>query len=251
MATCLDLGARASHRSGAWMRGWIDRPEVIEVLVLRPAGRWSAPSTGPGVIVHSTTDLPGEDRTVLRRIPTVSAARNLMTLGAVVPEHLTQEELTEVLARACESGEVSERWLLWLLERRRIQGRDGVTAFEEALAARLELGPTESWLERTVLRILDGAGLPLPRTQHRVARRGRFVARVDFAYDEPPVVMEALGYRHHRTEADLERDTRRVNRLQRAGKKVIQWSYRQVMDDPDSLIEDVTDTLGLPFRAAA
>src|SRR5690606_30991491 len=129
----------------------------------------------------------------------------------------------------CERGQVSERWVLWLLERRRVQGRDGTIAFEEAIATRVQLGPTESWLERETLRIIDEAGLPLPRVQRRVERRGRFVGRVDFRYDDAPIVIESLGYASHRSRADMERDTRRVNALTLAGNTVLQFGYDQIV----------------------
>jgi very-short-patch-repair endonuclease len=197
------------------------------------------------VIVHSSTDVPPGDIILVRSVPAFNVARTLMSLGALVPRHLTQEELAAMVTDACERGLASERWLFWMLEQRRTPGRDGVIAFEEALAARMQLGPTESWLERTVLHILDEAGLPRPRVQRRVERRGRFVGRVDLAYDHAPLVMEALGYRHHRTRADLERDTRRANQLQLAGRRVLQWGYDQIVRDPASIAADVGEALGL------
>lgn len=250
LAACLDHDGVASHRTAAWLHGLRARPPEIEVTVPRMHRSWPPPVTGSDVVVHTSTDLPTGDIVMVRSIPTTSVARTLMGLGALVPRHLAQEELAELLADACERGLASERWLFWLLERRRVQGRDGVIAFEEALAARLDLGPTESWLERTVLGILDEAGLPRPRVQRRVERRGRFVGRVDLAYDSPPVVMEALGYRHHRTRADLERDTRRANQIQLAGRTVLQWGYDQVVRDPGSIVADVVDALGLVEAAA-
>jgi very-short-patch-repair endonuclease len=251
LAACLDRDGTASHRTAAWVHGLRDRPPSTDILILRRNGRWSSDPGMPGVVVHTTTDLPEEDLTEVRGIPVTSVARTLMTLAAMVPRDLTQEELAETLAVACERRLASERWLFWLLERRRISGRDGVIAFEEALAARLHLGPTESWLERTTLRLVEDAGLPRPQVQRRVARRGRFVSRVDFAYDARPVVVEALGYAHHRTRADLERDTRRANKLQLAGKIVLQFSYDQIVGDPSSVVSDIAEALGIALAAAA
>lgn len=251
LAACLDHDGVASHRTAAWLHGLVDRPPDVEVLVPRLHRSWPPALSPSGVVVHTSTDLPVGDIVVVRGVPATSVARTLLCLGALVPRHLTQDALAAVLADACERGLASEAWLFWLLERRRIQGRDGVVAFEEALATRMALGPTESWLEREVLRILDEAGLPRPRVQRRVERRGRFVGRVDFAYDDPPLVVEALGYRHHRSRADLERDTRRANQLQLTGRSVLQFSYDQVVRDPGSVVGDVAAALGLGRAVAA
>lgn len=250
LAACLDVGGVASHETAAWLHHLIERPPRIHVCVPRH-GPWTAPTPPPGVVVHSSTDLPVGDITLRRGIPVLSVARTLMSLGALVPAGLTQEALAEVLAVACERGQASERWLFWLLERRRIQGRVGTIAFEEALAERVQLGPTESWLERETLRILGDAGLPLPRVQQRVDRRGRFVGRVDFRYDDAPVIVESLGYATHRSRADLERDTRRANMLTLAGNVVLQFGYDQIVRDPASVAGDVADALGLSVTAAA
>jgi very-short-patch-repair endonuclease len=251
LAACLDHDGIASHRTAAWLHGLRERPSEVEVTVPRAGRRWPSPIAPTGVVVHSSTDLPVGDIILVRGIPTTTVARTLLGLGALVPCSIAQEELAEAMAVACERGLASERWLFWLLERRRVQGRDGVIAFEEALAARVRLGPTESWLERETLRIIEEAGLPLPRVQRRVERRGRFVGRVDFGYDDVPVVMEALGHRHHRSRSDLERDTRRANQLQLAGKRVLQWSYDQIIGDPASIVADVAEALGIALAVAA
>ncbi|HEX7135206.1 MAG TPA: type IV toxin-antitoxin system AbiEi family antitoxin domain-containing protein [Iamia sp.] len=251
LAACLDHDGVASHRTAAWLHGLRERPPDVEVTVPRMGRRWPSPIAPTGVVVHSSTDLPVGDIILVRDIPTTTVARTLLGLGALVPRHIAQEELAEIMAEACERGPASERWLFWLLERRRIQGRAGVIAFEEALAARVRLGPTESWLERETLRIIEEAGLPLPRVQRRVERRGRFVGRVDLRYDRRPVVIEALGYAHHRSRADLERDTRRANALQLAGNQVLQFSYDQVVRDPTSVTADIAEALGIRLAVAA
>lgn len=251
MAACLDLGAVASHRSAAWLHGWMPHPGLTEVTVHRNRRRRSTFETPAGVIVHSSTSIPPSDLVVVRGVPTFGVARGLLSLGALVPKDLTQEELTDIMAKACEDGRASERWLYWLLDRRRVSGRDGVVAFEEALAERLRLGPTESWLERAVLRVIDDAGLELPEVQRRVDRQGRFVARVDFRYPGLPVAMEALGHRHHASRRQLERDTRRATRLGLAGITVVQWTYDQVVNDPASIVADVAEILGVSGQRAA
>jgi very-short-patch-repair endonuclease len=251
LAVCLDLDAVVSHWTAAALHGLVPRRPLVDVTVPRMRSVWMPGEIEPGVRVHTSTHLPIGDIVTVGGVPAMNVARTLMALGALVPGEITQERLAELLAVACERGLASDRWLFWLLERRRGRGRIGTIAFEEALAALVRLGPTESWLERETLRILEEAGLPRPLVQQRVERKGRFVGRVDFRFDGWPVVLESLGYATHRSRADMERDTRRVNGLQLAGLTVLQFSYDQVVRDPASVASDVADALGLVVRRAA
>jgi very-short-patch-repair endonuclease len=251
LAACLDLDAVCSHWTAAALYRLVAFRALIDLTVPRLRSVWVPHEVEPDVRVHTSTDLPMGDITHVRGIPVTSVARTLMALGALVPRELEQDELAAMLAQACEEGLASERWLFWLLERRRGRGRIGTIAFEEALATRTRLGPTESWLERETLRVIAEAGLPLPRVQQRVERKARFVGRVDFRYDRWPVVIESLGYARHRSRSDLERDTRRVNALQLAGLTVLQFSYDQVVRDPRSITADIADALGIAVSQAA
>lgn len=251
LAACLDHGGVGSHRAGLRMHDLWHRPAPVEITVPRLRSSWTPPTATNGVIVHTTTSLPLSDITTVGGVPVMTVARSLLSAGALVPTYITQQELTEMVAEACERSLASESWLLWLLERRRVQGRDGVVAFEEAVAARVELGPTESWLERELVGKIVAVGLPRPVVQRRVRRQGRFVGRVDLAFAGTPVVVEALGYAHHRTRADLERDTRRINKLTLAGKRVLQFGYDQIVKDPASVLLDIADALGVRLELAA
>lgn len=251
LAACLDHDGVASHRAAAWLHRLWHGPWPVEITVPRLRASWQPRAPGDPVIVHTSTSLPLADIVTVRGVPTTSVARTLLGLGSLVPAHLTQRGLAAIVADACERDLASERWLLWLLERRRIQGRDGVRAFEEAIAARVHLGPTESWLERELVGMILAAGLPQPVVQRRVRRQGRFVGRVDVAFDGTPVVVEALGYAHHRSRADLERDTRRVNQLTLAGRRVLQFGYDQIVRDPATVLLDIADALGVELPATA
>lgn len=242
--------------AAAWLHGFVAHLRCVDVLTARRRSPWvpsvyELASGRPGVRLHTTTDLPRSDIVVVQGVPATSVARTLLGLAALVPRELSQERLTEMLVKACEDGRAGDAWLMWLLDRRRISGRDGVVAFEEALATRLGLGPTESWLERAFVHLIVDAGLPRPQVQRRVERRGRFVGRVDFGFQGSDVVAEALGYAHHRSRADLDRDTRRANALQLAGHRVLQFGYGQIVDDPRSVVGDVADALGVRLRPAA
>lgn len=239
LAVCLDLGAVASHRTASWLHGLGERPSVIDVTVARGTPRHVTSVAGSRwpVRVHSSTNLPADDVLVVAGLPITSVARTILGLAALVPREVSDGRLVEVVSVAIERDLAALPWLWWLLEHRRCKGRNGVTAMEAALAECNRLGPTESWLERELLRILEAAGLPLPTTQRVVRREGHFVARVDFAYEGTPVLLEALGYRYHRTAAQLDADARRANELQLLGYDVYQFTARQIAERAAWVVE--------------
>lgn len=231
LAACLDLGAVASHRTAAWLHDLVPWPGVIDVSVAK--GRTVVGLHDPrGLRIHTSTNLPAVDVTTVGPIRVTSVARSLMGLAALDEQEVPRELLIDVVETAVQRGLASDRWLWWLLERRRCRGRNGVTRFEDVLAQRAALGPTESWLERTLLQVIEDAGLPRPIVQRRIRRSGRFVARVDLAYDPGMIVLEALGYRHHATREQQNRDAARASELQLLGWDVHQLTYDQVVRTP-------------------
>ena len=193
--------------------------------------------------IHTSTNLTPADVVHEGPIPVTSVARTLMDVAALVPVDLTPAALRGAIDAAVDRGLATDPWLWWVLAQRRCRGRNGVTSFEDALATRSGLGPTESWLEREVLRVLGTGGLPLPVTQRVVKRNGRFAARVDFLYEPERIVLEALGYAYHRTPAQMEADTRRANELQLLGFEVYQFTTRQVTGSPASVVATVAEAL--------
>ena len=164
MAACLDLDGVASHWTGGWLRGLLPARPWVDVTVAKgrsTGGVRHRASAEVELRVHTSTNLPANDVLLDGPIPVTSVARTLLDLAARVPEDLSTTELREVVDAAVDRGLASDPWLWWLLAERRCRGRDGVVCFEEALAARSGLGPTESWLEREVLRILGAAGMRL------------------------------------------------------------------------------------------
>ena len=84
----------------------------------------------------------------------------------------------------------------------------------------------QSWLEREVLSLLDRAGLPLPATQAHLGRARRHADPRRLPTSRGlPIVVEALGYRWHRTGAQMRIDSDRMNRLQLDGFIVLQFTY--------------------------
>jgi very-short-patch-repair endonuclease len=108
--------------------------------------------------------------------------------------------------------------------------------------------PTESVLETLVWALLRDGGLPRPERQYRVRdAAGVVVARVDFAYPDELIAIEADGHAFHSTRRDWYRDRERQNALVRLGWKVyrITWDDttrrgQQVVSDIAALLSQVT-----------
>jgi very-short-patch-repair endonuclease len=238
----LDNEAIASHWTAACLHGLVAPRPLIDVTVRRAGSTREAVADHPQqprVRIHSSTNLPESDVVRHGAIPVTSVARTALGLAALVPRELSRRGLFDLVSQAVDLGLASDPWLWWLLTERRCRGRNGVIALETALAERTRLGPTESWLEREVIRILETAGIPLPVTQRVIRRRGRFAARVDFVYEQDLVVIEALGYAHHRSKAQLAADLERANRLQLLGYAVYQFTTEQIVATPSLLVSTV------------
>lgn len=245
-AACLDTGGVASHWTSNSVHGLVEPKGLIDVTVRRPGRTYEVERRHPQqprVRVHSSTNLPLADLVQVVPFPLLSVARSLMSLAALVPDELSGRRLFEIVSKAVDLGLANDPWLWWLLAQRRCRGRNGVIAFETALAERARLGPTDSWLEREVLRTLADAKVDLPTTQRVIRRSGRFAARVDFLYEPERVVLEALGYAHHRSEEQLATDLARANQLQLLGYDVYQFTTRQIVTTPGLLVSTVVAAL--------
>lgn len=243
----LDTGGTLSHRSAAWLHGLPGFALAIRPEVTVPGGR--IPATSSVAQLHTTTWLPSDDRIEVRSIPTLSVARTLFSLASVLDEG----ELRGAVDDAVRLGLATDRWLWWRLERLRARGRDGVSAFEALLQHRAGGAVTESWLEREYLALLVGAQVPIPVLQRRIRRRGAFVARVDFAYDDVPLVQEVLGFTYHASERQLIADAERRNALQLAGFTVLEFLSDDLVHRPSFVVRTVLDaraTLAARRRSA-
>jgi len=85
---------------------------------------------------------------------------------------------------------------------------------------------TQSELEREFLRLLQRAGLPLPKTQQRLGKH-----RVDFYWPDLGLVVETDGGDFHRTAAQQTKDRQRDHAHIRAGRTPMRVTHAQVFND--------------------
>ena len=102
-----------------------------------------------------------------------------------------------------------------------------------------------------MLRLLDTAGVARPTPQQVLGRRGDRVIRVDFHFGGTPLVVEALGYRWHRTGAQMRIDAERMNRLTMDGCLVRQFTYSDVVVRLDYVVQGIVEAFSVCARRSA
>lgn len=237
LAACLDTGGVATEASAGWLHrlGRLSAPRRPVVLVLRPGGDHRSPLAE----VRTTTWLPRHDVVEVDGIPCLSVARTLFSLAAADVDGGVL--LRDLVDEAVRDRKATDAWLWWVLEHLRCRGRGGVAVLERILVERAGGAVTESWLERELLALLSRSGVPLPECQTRVRHKGAFVGRVDFIYPELHIVIEVSGHRTHSTRAQRASDARRRNGLQAAGLQVLEFTFDDVVTDPDYVVASIVE----------
>ncbi|MDQ3660154.1 MAG: DUF559 domain-containing protein, partial [Actinomycetota bacterium] len=85
--------------------------------------------------------------------------------------------------------------------------------------------------------------LPQPVAQFVVTNGDRFVARVDFAWPDVKVAVEAVGRKHH--EGRWERDVTRLNALTECGWTVIFVTWEDLHLRPRETLMSIARALGI------
>jgi hypothetical protein len=194
--------------------------------------------------VHTTLELPLIDRAVAVGVPVTSGARTLIELARTE----TPSRLTIALDSGLRDGSYNEDLLHRRIVALRTKGRYGVPKLLDVIAGVEVIRGGHSWLEREYLRLTSAAGLPKPLMQRVLTRAGDKLVRVDCHYPGTNVVVELLGYRFHRSPAQLRRDAERLNSLVLEGFAPFQFTYGQIAGGPDEVaivVNTVASAIGL------
>lgn len=231
MAACLHWGpgATLSHRAAVFVRGLSGYTRArVEITVPRNRRR----SRSRRILIHWLQDpIPEEDITIIDSIPVTKPARTLLDLATVEPEEVVERCLDDALRRRLVSLPFLESWL----EDPRRSRHRGARVLQRLVAARATVGVTESPLEAAVLKLIRDAGLPIPTLQYEVRNGDRFVARVDFAYPDERVAIEADGFRFHDDRRGFDEERARGNELEAMGWRVLRVTSRHVEEDPEGV----------------
>jgi very-short-patch-repair endonuclease len=242
-AGALWLGERSavSHRAAAilWELDGVEAAPLEFSTATRR--RWAE----AGLVLHRVRVLPPSEIANRRGIRVTSVPRTLVDLSAVVEPAVVELALEAALRRG-----------LATVDRiRAALGRSSPThpgrGQLRSLLAQQPPTATESALETLVWRLLRAEKLPLPIRQYEVrGPRGDLVARVDFAYPEARLALEADGYEFHSSPRDWRRDRARQNALIKLGWVVYRITWEDATRGSRALKADVARLLARVRRSS-
>lgn len=219
----------ASHLTAAHLWGMTDRqPSGVEIVCRRHEREHR-----PDVTVHESKDLISDDVVIVDGIPTTSAVRTIVDLGASARLGVVARCLDMALLRQLFALEDVDAFLARVARK----GRRGVGTIRPLIKERLVWqGRTESELENFFRRVVHLAGLPMPEPQFILTEPdGTFVGRFDFAYPLRRLLIELDSERYHMDPESFQRDRDKQNRAHALGFTVYRFTYRQLMEDPSQI----------------
>lgn len=223
-------GAMASHRSAAWLWGWVERPWPVEVTITHRGGARLA-----GVTVHRSRLCPAAARR--RGVACTDAITTLIDCAATGSERSTDGMLDRALA----AGHVALPRLWPAVAAARGRGRRGPPRLARCLRRRgLVAGPKPSVLESRMARLLAASDLPAPKAECRWGPDGEY--RLDFAFPGR-VAVEVDGYAWHSSPEQMRRDRQRRNALARAGWTVLVYTWVDVTRAGAQVVAEIAAAL--------
>ena len=241
LAACLWLGEGAvvSHRSAALLHGLrVDGwgGERVEVTIGRGAFR-----EAEGIVIHRAACAAApEDRRVRHGVPVTSVARTLVDLATCLDE----EPLAYLLDEAWRRQLAAPDWVERRLRQLGGNGRRGAGTLAKLLAdCRRRGAPLESALEVRLWRLLRRSRMPLPEPGYEFRDDYGPPGRIDFAYADQHLAVEADSFEFHGDRAAFERDRVRVCRLAALGWRVMPVTWRQLDEQPKKVLGRIREAL--------
>ncbi len=187
------------------------------------------------LVVHTSSDLDRCRLVVLDGIPTTDIDRTILDLS----RRSSPKRILSAMEWARRTGRTDWASLIATLARHARRGRPGVRRMRGVIvtnADREEI--TDSAFELLFVSVLRERGLPEPVLHLKVYDDGRFVAEVDFGYEDLKIAIELDG-RHHLEEEVWERDLPRQNDLILAGWTILRFTWRRFKERPDLVAAEI------------
>jgi very-short-patch-repair endonuclease len=232
-------GSVLSHRAAAVVWGLLDdRGESVDVTVARGV------KPRADVRAHRVRALDACDQTRHAfgdvPFPVTTVARTLLDLA----ETCTARTLRRAAAQAFVLRLTDEPALRAQLAR--ANGRRGAKPLTKLLDD--GVAATRSELERRLLELVRGSGLPEPAVNEGV-RTARETLEVDLLFRHERVVVEADGARYHDHLIARQSDAERDALLTAAGYRVLRVDWRDVTQRPSATARRLRSMLGLAGSA--
>ena len=97
-------------------------------------------------------------------------------------------------------------------------------------------------MEREFKRVLEAAGLPLPRFNKTGAHY------LDARYERPPITIELQSFRYHRSRKAWEADFERQRAARRRGDAFLPLTWHDVFEATREMLEELAALLGIPAK---
>lgn len=165
-----------------------------------------------GIVIHRSSTLLTSQTTLRRAIPVTKPARTLSDLRRLLPRNQF-----EAAARRAEKMHLDTGGLL-----------------------DPDPEPDATELERRLLALCRRHGRPKPRTQVII---GPYT--VDFLWPEHHLIVEADSFEHHRPRSAFESDRARDAWLVARGYRVVRFTWRQLGDEPGTVVAVLRGLLGI------
>jgi very-short-patch-repair endonuclease len=239
MAALLAAGPRAwtSHHSSAALHHLAGyAPDCIELTTMHNRRRID------GAILHKTNRYPPFFPIQVEGLTTADVNLTLLDLAAVDPIERVEEAMEDAIARRI----TSVRKVEWFLTRAAGRGVQGSTVLKKLLDYRLPREEVpQSVMESRMDRMIRRGKLPRPIRQFSLRNEsGREVARPDFAYPARKLGIECQSYRWHFGRRKWHHDLARSNELTRLGWRILYFTWDQIENEPDAVIERIRGELG-------
>ena len=224
MAAVLSCGEGAvlSHRAAAAHWGILPPASgAIDVTVPRRGGR----RPRERVAVHRVRSLSADERIVHDRIPVTIVARTLLDLAS--------GSRRRTIERAVEESERRRLFDLAAIETvlERHPRRPGAPLLRAVIAGYRDRHVlTREELERRFMALCEEHGLPRPEVN---ALLGPY--EVDVFWEVARLIVECDGWETHGTRAAFERDRERDAWLTASGYRVVRFTWRRIVSEPDEV----------------
>lgn len=223
-----------SHESAAELHGFRLLPTGVAVV----SAHSRTTHQFDGVLVHRTHDLDPSHLTRVDGLPCTTVARTIVDLAPGVSDRRLGAIVDDlVVRRRVELSEVDV--VLASIAR---QGKPGVTRMRRVLTSRWGEDHNASILERRARSLLARSGLPRPVSEFPSPwSDGR---RFDDAYPDHRLALEWDGRKYHGQFSAFEADRRRDREALENGWRVLRFTWNDVNNRPQMVIDSVRSLLG-------
>jgi very-short-patch-repair endonuclease len=234
MAAVLASGPDAvvSHESAGALWGLLPSEREKEPVHVTTMG--ADRGRRPGICPHRVAVLPDTERAFVVGVPVTSPARTLVDLAV----RLRPRRLEQAMAEA-ERRDLTDRTeVAALLDCGPL--RKGATTLRSLLAIENRPAFTRSSAEERFLALTRKGGLPVPAVNEKVG-----TTEVDFLWRSEGVTVEVDGFAYHSSRGTFEKDRRRDARLAARGFQVVRVTWRQLTEEPHSVLVRLAQILAL------